>query len=179
MAESEKKEAGASGEGDQPKKGLPIKLIGIIAGIMVVEAVAVFVLVGMTGGAPAKTNAEEVSGHAEAESDHEVEILLVDDRFQNMQTGKVWVWKAEVYLKVKSKHEEAVTLELEQRSAEIKEAIGQIMRRANHAHLKEPDLRTLNRQLSALVHEIFGKDHDGEHLVDRVIIARCEGFETG
>ena len=41
--------------------------------------------------------------------------------------------------------------------------------------LKEPDLRTLTRQLTALMNEKFGYDKEIPR-IDEVIVANCEGF---
>ena len=141
----EKKEEAAAAEG--AKKKLPIKTVGIVAAIMLLEGVGVFLFVSMTGHAPQESVAG-ISEGAEAQQEESVEIALVDDRFQNLQTGNVWIWKLQVYLKVKKKNEEAVNKILDERSAEIKTSLSQLMRRMQHSQLKEPDLRTLTRQIT-------------------------------
>ena len=71
--------------------------------------------------------------------------------------------------------EEAVNKVLDERSAEIKTSLSQLMRRMQHSQLKEPDLRTLTRQLTALVNEKFGFDKEIPR-VDEVLVSNCEGF---
>jgi len=64
---------------------------------------------------------------------------------------------------------------VEHRRAEISAGVNQIFRRAQHNHLKEPELRTLRRQLEALVADVFGTDASGEPRVEEVIIASLNG----
>jgi flagellar basal body-associated protein FliL len=174
MAEKEKDKKPEAPAAEAPPKRLPIKTVAVVALIMVLEGVGVFLFVSMTGHSPQESAAGIVDG-AEAEQEESVEIALVDDRFQNLQTGNVWIWKLQVYLKVKKKNEGAVNKVLEERSAEIKTSLSQLMRRMQHAQLKEPDLRTLNRQITALVNEKFGFEKEIPR-VDEVLISNCEGF---
>lgn len=172
MSDKEKREESPAPEA--PKKKLPIKTVAIVGAIMILEGAGVFMVVSMSGRAPQTSEAGIHEGE-HGEMEESVEVPLVDDRFQNMQTGNVWIWKLEVYLKVKKKNEEVVNKVLEERSAEIKAALGQMMRRMQHTQLKEPDLRTLTRQLTALMNEKFGYDKEIPR-IDEVIVANCEGF---
>ncbi len=170
MAEEAKVEATPT------KKGPSLKLIIVIAGLMVVEAVGVIFLVGMLGPKPQSAVAE-VHGEDGAEQQSSVEIELVDERFQNMQTGRVWIWDMKIFLKVKKKNAEFVKGELEQRNAEILEGISQIVRRAQHSHLKEPELTTLSRQFAAYLDKSLGKDPDGNSRIERILIPKCKGMQ--
>lgn len=172
MADEQDKQAadqGASGGGG----GLNIKLLGIVAGIMVVEAVAVFGAVKFLAG-PAQASAELV-GEDINDDEQPVEILLIDDRFQNMQSGRVWGWAIEAHLKLRQRNQSEVERVMEAQSAEVREGIALIVRRAQDRHLREPGLETLSRQLTTYVHQVFGTDQDGIPLVDRVIIAKLKG----
>jgi hypothetical protein len=154
----------------------PLKIIGAVAALMLVEAAGVYVLVGMSG-SRAQTVAAEIKGADQAGQGQAVEIELVDDKFQNMQTGRVWIWDTQVVLKVKKKNQPVVEEALAQRASEIKEGVAQIMRRAQHSHLREPELTTLNRQLTAYLDKTFGPDADGNTRVERVMIPKCKGFQ--
>ncbi|MBS0196853.1 MAG: hypothetical protein JSR77_08850 [Planctomycetes bacterium] len=165
---AENKDAGA------PKGKSPVKAIGIVAVLMIVEAAGVFMFVGKT--APAPVAAAEIKGEHGGDEAESVEIPLIEDKFQNMQTGRVWVWDAEVVLKVKSKQEKFVSKQLETRAAEIKEGLSTIFRKAQHSHLKEPGLETLNRQVTAFINDLIGKDADGKERIERVVIPKCKGF---
>jgi len=157
-----------------PKKKKPIILVAAVAVLMVVEGVGVFLFVKMTGPSSA-SGAEIVQGDAEDEMDKPVEMLLVQDKFQNMDRGRVWSWEVEVWLKVKARNKERVEADLKARSAEIRQGIGQIVRKAEHAQLKEPGLQTLHRQVTAFVNTIFGTDADGLPRVDKVLIPVARG----
>jgi flagellar basal body-associated protein FliL len=159
---------------EQKKK--PAKGIMLIAAIMVAEALAVYAFIGMSGGAT-KQAAAEIHGAELAELQQLVEIDLLDDKFQNMQTGRAWIWDTQFVLKVKRKNEAFVQGELDKRTAEIREGLAQIMRRAQHAHLREPELTTLNRQVTAYLDRALGPDPDGLSRIDRVLIPKCKGFQ--
>lgn len=168
-AESPKSEEHAA-----KKKGLPLPLV--VGALMAVEGIAVFAAVKMMS-APAKSEASEIDGAHEAAESALVELRLVEDRFQNMQTGRVWLWDVEIFLKVKAKHEDHVAFVLQARSAEIKEGVSMLFRRASHAQLKEPGLETMNRQLTAYMAEVMGTDPNGDPYIERVLIPRCKGMQ--
>lgn len=162
--------------GAKPKKGLPIKTIGIVAGIMLLEAVAVVMVLGMFGGP--KESKAEADPHAlvEDDSNKTQETELVDEKFQNLTTGRVWVWDVAVYVQVKNKNAEHVKEVLEQRGAEIKEGVGQIISKAQHSHLKEPERQTINRQFAVFLEKVVGQDTEGKPLIERVLIPKCRGY---
>jgi flagellar basal body-associated protein FliL len=171
------KEAATEAKPEAPKKGgLPIKLLGGVAVVMVVEAAAVFFVAKATG--PKHAQAEEVHVEGADQTDHEAtaEIPLIEEKFQNLQTGRVWIWDTEIYVKVRQKNEEYVSKVLENRSAEIKEGVSMLFRRAQHSQLKEPGMETLTRQLNAYLMGIVGKDAEGKERMERVVIPKCRGF---
>ncbi|MGQ0628672.1 MAG: hypothetical protein ACT4PL_11300 [Phycisphaerales bacterium] len=157
------------------KKGLPVKTIGVVGVIMVLEAVMVVGAVMMFG--PKKTVAE-VQEHAVTEDPGAeiTEIPVADEKYQNLQQGKVWFWDIAIVVQAKAKNVEAVENRLKQRNAEISEGLGQIVSRAQPQHLKEPDRQTLNRQFTAYLSKLFGNDAEGNALIERVLIPRCRGM---
>lgn len=173
---AEESNSGATGQAAEgaKKKGLPMP--AIVAALMIAEAGVVFGVMSMMS-SPNKGHAATVEGDADAASEALVELQLVEERFQNMQTGRVWMWDVAIYLKVKAKHEAHVTNTLEARSAEVKEGISMIFRRASHTQLKEPGLETLNRQIAAYTNEIVGVDADGQPYISRILIPRCKGLQ--
>jgi flagellar basal body-associated protein FliL len=181
-APKKKEDAKAAAPGTTPaestpaKKKPPIKVIGIVAAIMAAEAGALFVVVGKTGAKPAAASAE-IHGAEEAQAKQTVEIELLDDKFQNMQTGKVWLWDIQIVLKVKQKQQEYLNAELEKRASEIKEGMSQIMRRAQHNQLSEPELTILNHQIHAFLDRALGVDPEGKSRIERVLIPKCRGLQ--
>lgn len=171
MADDETRTQPESGPG---KRG---KLLPIIVGVlMLVEGVVVFGVVKVLGGGAKDAHASEVEGHELAAEEAPSEVMLVTDSFQNMQTGQVWEWKVEIYLRVRQKNLDEVKKIQERDAATIKEGVALIFRRAHDRHLREPGLETITRQVSVYLAEIFGTDADGIPRVDRVIIPECKGF---
>lgn len=182
MSEDKAKGADAKGsegadgasEAAPAKKGLPIKTIGVIAAVMALEAGALYAVFGMGGPQKSEAQTHELV-HDDSEELDEIEIIA-DEVFQNMQTGKVWVWSISVYAQVKRKNVEYVETILEQRAAEIREGLSQIVGRAQHVQLKEPDRQTLNRQFNALIEKIVKPDEHGKPRVERLLIPKCTGY---
>jgi hypothetical protein len=174
----EKHDAKPEGAAPVPKGkgGLPIKMLAVVAALMLGEAGVVYVLVGMSG-SRAQSAAAEIKGADQADLSQAVEIELIDEKFQNMQTGRVWIWDTQIVLKAKKRNQKFIEDELDQRNAEIKEGVAQIMRRAQHSQLREPELTTLNRQLTAYLDKCFGPDPDGNSRIERVLIPKCKGFQ--
>ncbi len=162
-------------EASAPKKKSPIVMIGVVGVIMVVEAVAVFFVFSAMG--PKKAHADVPVADAKHDEGEEiVEIKVVDDKFQNLQQGKVWFWDTSVFVQVKQKNAEHVEALLGKREAEIHEGLSQIMGRAQPAQLKEPERQTLNRQFGGFLDKVLGKDAEGHSYVERVLIPRCRGI---
>lgn len=156
--------------GKKKKKLMPI-LVGLA---MVIEGAGVFAVMKIMGG-PATVDASELVEEVDSQ-ETPVEVMLLDARFQNLQTGRVWGWDAEIYIKVRNKNLEQVNEIQERHKAEIQAGVGLIFRRAQDRHLREPGLETLNRQLKVYVDEVFGHDTDDMPRIERVIIAELKGF---
>jgi len=168
MADDEQKVDGAQEE-QGPKKKSPLLLVGVVGVMMLLEAVGVYAVVTITS--PKASMAGMEMSDEEDEAERLVEVLLVEDKFINISTGRVWQWAATVHLKLKNKNLERVESEMEKRDAEIKEGISEIIASASDRHLREPSKETVKRQLTAFVHEIFGADADGEPRVERIVIS--------
>ncbi len=174
--DEKKPEEGAAAPDGAAKKKSPIKLVAIVGAIMVIEAVGVFMVVGATGKKPADAHAEEIKGAEHADTEQSVEIALVEDKFQSMQGSQIWIWDVNIVLKAKKKNEESINKTLEARAAEVHEAVAMIFRRAQLLQLREPGLETINRQISAYMNKLLGKDPEGKDRFERVVIPKCKGF---
>ncbi|MFT5424217.1 MAG: flagellar basal body-associated protein FliL [Phycisphaerales bacterium] len=159
---------------DKKPKGKKNTML-VVAAMMLLEAVGVYVLVGVIGGGPSTAGASEIEGLEQLDEDAPVEILLVEDRFQNLDSGLVWGWEVEVYLKVRKKNEKVVNEILTRDANEIREGVTLIFRKARDRHLREPGMETMSHQLMAYVVEIFGLDSDELPLVDKIIVAKLKG----
>ncbi|GAB4382812.1 MAG: hypothetical protein Kow0022_01170 [Phycisphaerales bacterium] len=163
---------------ESPKSGkLGVKTMGIIAAIMLAEGAGVYFLVSMTSGTDSA--AAQIAGEEEADREKTQELLLVEDRFQNFDSGTVWLWDTAIYLQVRNKNVDKVQEIMKRREAEIKEGISLIFRRAEDRHLRsDPGLETITRQITAYVNDVFGTDKDELPLVERVIIPKCTGINA-
>jgi flagellar basal body-associated protein FliL len=158
----------------QPPKKSPLLTIAIVAAVMVLEAAGAVAFIMFSGSGAASAGAQ-IEGEQLAEQEKTVEITLVEERFQNLASGRAWTWNISIALQVKKKHEERVKGELERRKAEITEGVSLLIRRSAHSHLTEPGLETLHRQVAAFIEQTFGLTPEGEPLVERVIIPKCQG----
>jgi flagellar basal body-associated protein FliL len=150
-------------------------MLGIVAGIMIAEAGLVFFIAKATG--PKAAVAEvKVEGHDEHDEHAPVEVPLIEEKFQNLQSGRAYIWDTSIVLKVRSKDEKLVTDELKKRAAEVKEGVALIFRRASHSQLTEPGLETLNRQLLSYMNSVIEPDAENKPRVLRVVMPKCKGF---
>ena len=155
---------------EEPKKKSPLILFGVVGVMMLAEALGVYVLVSMGG--PSSSQAE-TGLVEEVDADEQLtEVPLVEDRFINISTGRVWQWQATIVLQVKNKNLDRVQQEKEKREAEIKEGVAEIIASAQDRQLREPGRETIKRQLTAYVNDVFGTDGEGEPRVEKVIISR-------
>jgi flagellar basal body-associated protein FliL len=176
---AEKKEAAPAPDpagGEKPaKKGLPVKLLGIVAVVMIAEAGLVFFVAKATGPKAAVADVK-VEGHDEHDEHAPVEVPLIEEKFQNMQSGRAYIWDTSIVLKVRTKDEELVTAELKKRAAEVKEGVALIFRKATHTQLTEPGLETINRQLLSYMNNVIEGDAEGKPRILRVVMPKCKGF---
>ena len=173
MADEETK-AESSSE-SSPKKGGGLKTMLVVAALMIAEAGGLFVLINGMGG-PNAVEASELEGLEGTGEEAPVEIKLIEDRFQNMQTGRVWEWRTQIFLRVRQKNAEEIKRIMERDAASISEGISMIFSRAQDRHLREPGRETITRQLTTYLNEVFGLDADGLPRIDRVIIPELKGF---
>lgn len=177
-AKPKPEEAPADGAAPAKKKS-QIKLFAIVGALMVAEAAGVLAVVGMADRKPQSAEAAtEVHGEVSPDEEQTVEMPLIAEKFQNMQTGRVWFWDTELVLVVKAKNEGFVKQELDRRKAEIAEGIATIFRKAQHNQLKEPGLETLNGQITAYMNRMLGTDSDGKQRIERLVIPKCRGIQA-
>lgn len=160
---------------ESPKKGLPLKLIVVVAGLMLLEGVAVVGLMMFTAGGASSAAELSIEGQEQAEREQPTEIELTAGRFLNLSTGRAWQWQAEIFVRTRNKHADRVRGEIERRKVEIDEGVSEIFARAQERHLREPGRETLKRQILAYAHEVFGNDSSGVPRVEEVMIVGYRG----
>lgn len=164
----------AQGEPEKKKKP-PIVAIGAVLVVMIVEAAVVFVVAGMTSGGSSAAASELLDGRTAA-GEAMVEVPVFSGKFQNLTSGRVYIWETEIVLEVRQKNAAHITQQLEQRQAAVREAIARIYRRAQHTQLKEPGSETIMRQLTAVLDDFFGPDGEGKSRISRVLVPVCDGY---
>ncbi len=85
------------------KGGLPVKTIGMILGLLVLEGGAIVALMSMMG-KPSEVKATEVHDDHDAEGEKLVELPVLSERFTNNSSGRLFVWDMEILIKSKAKH---------------------------------------------------------------------------
>lgn len=153
------------------KKGGMVTIIGVLV-LMLLEAGAVYFVASMT---KSNVSAEELPVPSDDLSQQPVEIQLLDDNFQNADTGRRWLWTVEVVVLVKPQNRERVEEIMGARQATIREGISQIIGGARHKHLEDPTRQTIRRQIHAMLDEIFGIDGNNEPRVADVLLPRLKG----
>ncbi|TVQ31264.1 MAG: hypothetical protein EA376_10365 [Phycisphaeraceae bacterium] len=162
-------------EAAQPQKKKSKKTVIVVLGLLVAEAVAVVAVFSLWV-KPGEVRGQGIVSSPDDHLNQLHEVLIVNDRFPNHHTGRVWLWDTEIQIQVRQKHADFVRRLLEERNAEIKTSVSQIIRTAHHNHMKEPNLETLNRQLLTALRGIFGEDASGDQRVVSVLIPKCVGF---
>ncbi|MEQ8844114.1 MAG: hypothetical protein RIB58_04595 [Phycisphaerales bacterium] len=163
---------------ESPKKGLPIKTVAVVLVLLVAEAAALVFVMGMLGQPSGVMADPDLVTEEVAQGDELVEIPVLNEKFTNGSTGRMWIWETELLIQVKQKHQAAVQERLEKRLAEVRTGIAGIISEAQHHSLTEPKRQTITRQcLEYLRRDIFENDPvTGEPMVQGVLIPQCLGF---
>ncbi len=190
---------------EPPKKqGLPVKTIAVVVVMLVVEAALVVGVMTILA-KPAEVHGIGLETDEAAKLEIPVEIPVLSEKFTNNSSGRVWIWDAEILVKVKTKHagqdpagDKAgdhgtgsggdkkskghgsrgmnVREELATRMAEVRTGIGAIWSSAQHSYFTEPGRETLTRQVLEYLRGVFERDAEGEERIQAVLIPRCIGF---
>lgn len=160
-----------------PKKKIPLKMLIILGVVMLIEAIAIGGAFLLAGG-PSDVEATAIADDPEAEMNQPVEVIVTSGKFQNTRSGQPFLYDTEIYITVKRKNQDLTNARKEAMQARIDSHITTIFRRAEPAHLNEPDRQTLKRQVKAAMNNLFGNDPDGEPFVLDVIVPNMKRFST-
>jgi len=133
---------------------------GIFFGVMIVEALVVFVLVkSFVAPPPVAVEAANVPGlNAEegqlALADAEVEVVKF--RAQNEQSQRILIYDFEVYATVSGENKEKFQEIVTNKAATIKDHFTRIVRATDPQRFAEPDLATLRSQFKHELGQIAG-----------------------
>jgi flagellar basal body-associated protein FliL len=173
---AEKKDGHAKGGG-----GLMTKTPVLLAGVMLVEAVVLFVGFKFVAGGPKPANAADLTtlaaaekagpGDATTDSNEPVEVEVLEIKAPNRQNGRTFIYDLDVVISIKPQFLQKVTDALKARQALIEDRVRTIIGEADPDKLgggSEPGLETLRRQVKYQLDEVLG---DG--IIDEVLIPRC------
>lgn len=167
-ADENKEQQNAGGSGK--------KTIGIVAAVLVLEAVLVVGAVMYFVG-PSSVEATHMPDGDIADDDRIVETLILDAKLPNNRTGVTYLYDTEVYVQTKQKHTERVSRELEQFQNEIRAELTAIWRTAEPYHFQEPRLENLTRKVCAMLNGRFGNDPNTEEpIITQCVIVMGTGF---
>ncbi len=169
---AEKNEAAETGAEVAPKGGLPIKTILIVVVVLFLEGGLILGTMWLSGG-PTEVKGQGIAADLKAESNELVEVLVVKGKFDNQRTGRTYLYDTEIYATTRKKNEAMFKEELETMKTQISVDAQTIFRRAEPSHFQEPTRATLTRQIKAVLTERFGKDAEGEPIVEDVLIGKC------
>lgn len=179
MTEQNNKVESTSDSSGQGRRAFPLKALGILLAVVLIEGAAIstaFVLSGRPAAVSASQGAEK---DEELSLDKPIEELVVSDRFQNTRTGRTYLYDTEIYIVVRKRHHERVKQAMEARKAQIRQDIRTIISRAEPSQLLEPTLATLTRQIQAVLDDRIGHDtEEGQSLVEQVLITKCTQFRV-
>ncbi len=159
------------------KKKLPLKMFLVLAVVLLVEGAAISAAFMLAGG-PSDVQATQNVADSEAEQNRAVECLVVTGKFQNTRSGQPYLYDTEVGVTVKQKHREVVEAKLAEMQLKIGDEVTTVFRRAQPAHLDEPDRKTISRQIHAALDRLLGEDADGEKYVIEVLIPRMRKYSS-
>jgi flagellar basal body-associated protein FliL len=154
------------------KKSVTLRTLLILLAVLAIEGIAISAAFLLVGG-PADVRAAGAAADEAALAERIVEELVVSDKFQNTRTGRTYLYDTEVYILIRQKNQPQVKSALVAMRAQVLSDVATIFRRAEPAHLLEPSLATLRRQIKAALDERLGRDEQGQSMIDEVLIPKC------
>ncbi len=149
-----------------------IKTIIVVVFALVIEVGTIAVTMYLSGG-PAEVEAQGLTPDEKAMQNKVVEVLIAKEKFYNRQSGHLLLYDTEIYITVRNRYFEEVSVIYEASKAALAVDIGTIVRQADPAYFNEPTYATLCRQIKAVLDRRFGTDEDGNSVVERVLIRKC------
>lgn len=157
------------------KKKLPVKTVAIIMVMLIGEAALIIGLMTMMG-KPSDVKAVELEGDHGHELDVLQEIPVLEEKYTNNTSGRLFVYDVEIIMQAKAKFGDDLSTELESRRAEVRTGVGAIVASAQQSYFNEPSRATLTRQVLEYLRTVFPADEQGEERVHAVLIPKCIGF---
>lgn len=147
-----------------------LKPILIVAGLMLVEGVAIFATMKVVSPAPQVVHAEEMDA---VENDpfkikDDVELVVCEVSTFNRKEGRVYVYNAEISVLVATEDQERIAEFIKARELSIKDRVQVVIRSADPADFNDPGLQSIKRQVLHELNNLLG----GKELIKEVLIAK-------
>ena len=171
------KESEDTPQGDelQRPRRKSLLLVSILGGVMLAEGVGLFFVMRMFGSGPQETLAELTQeGLAEPQEPAAAEVKIAQFKALNEKSGHTFVVDIELSARVPAGRQAEVESLVNLRKDTVLDRFNQLVRSADPKHLKEEDLATLRRLMTAELSGILGD----EDLVDEVLITRFNKFRA-
>ena len=177
MADKDKKDdATDSGESNAEKKsGKSLATIGIFGGVMLVEAVAIFLAMKFLGSAPDPTMGMEGLTPTTQVATVSKELEVADIRVPNTNGARTILYNVKVVISVAPDREEEGKSLIEAKQFAVEDALSRIIRSSDPRYLAEPGLETLKRQIRFELNQVFGDDT----IIEQVLVPDCIPLPTG
>jgi flagellar basal body-associated protein FliL len=160
---------------EAPENALPsgrrkrMLMVGILAGVMILESVVVFVLVKSWSPAAGPSAAQAAANGLSSEGEKapkQVEVKVGDFRAQNRRGQQTYVLDFSVFAKVAEKDKAKLEEEIAAKSATLKDRLVRVVRAMEPERFTEPDLTTLRTQTKEALREVLG----AELKIDEVLL---------
>lgn len=172
----EKKQAANN---EEPKKKLPLKTLIVLGVVFLIEALVISGAFLLTQ--PAESVAELSGAEKDelAQKESIVEVLVCEGKFNNTRRGPIYMYDVEVAIGVKRKYEEEAVADSERLVHRIKDVVRSIVAGAEPAQLNEEDLTTIKRQIREHLEQFFGKDDEGNSVIESIMITKWNSYRQG
>ena len=149
---------------------------GIFGGVMVVEAVAIFLGMKMMGSEPDPTLGMEKTMETTTKPwEESQELSVAEVRVPNNNGSRTILYSTKVVIRVHHESRDKMKEFLENRKSTVEDLIGRVIRSADERQLSEPGLETLKRQIRFELSRLIGDDK----VIEQVLIPECMPLPTG
>ena len=162
----------AGGTAASPRRGT--RTVAIVAAVVVVEAVALFIVVRSMGGKPEHAAAVEPSRPATEPAAVQVEIPIAQVRALNVRSGRPVLYSARVAVRLPRQRATQSSQVLESKRVAVEDAVARAIREAAPANLAEAGFGELRRTIRTELNRITG---DGVE-ISEVIISECRPYPS-
>ena len=154
-----------------------MKTMMVLLAVLLLEGGTIGVTMYFAGG-PREVKGGVPEGERGPAGDRPVEVLVIEGRFPNTQTGRHFLYDTQVYVTVSQRHGEQIKEDIKAMKAQISMSIATIIRRAHPSYFQEATLATLRRQMKAALDDLTGLTPEGESYIQKVLITKCNPFQS-